>query len=459
MNKKIKHSALVIAFCSAVPSLASAALFDYPTSLNTPTKTKFTTVVTGDFNGDNNLDIIGAGKYAPDIIFYAGSSNGSFAPSVKSTLGTLGITQVDKGDFDGDGVLDLLLGHGNNGWSVSLGKGDGTFLTPTLNTMPIEPVSKKPYPSTIVKAVDLNADGLLDVVVAGGSDSHVFLGQGGTVFNAPLTTSYVTPVSFGDSVLITDLNADTIPDIAILYTSGMMGIATGVGDGTFSNLSTYQTDPVVAPALPVLPNGITAADFNGDAVIDIAVANYNQNNIGVFIGTGIGNASFYPVVNYSTLSLANSSVFMKTIAVKSGDFNGDGILDIACAKDNGGVESVLSLLGKGDGTFHPATFFSTTGVGATALAAGDFNSDGSDDLVLAANISPNLDVFLTPVPKAKQPPSTTSSIATPAASAAPASSAGTGSSSGGCLLGEDTTFTYLLLMVASACFRRNSSTT
>src|SRR5271170_7073722 len=60
------------------------------------------------------------------------------------------------------------------------------------------------------------------------------------------------------------------------------------------------------------------------------------------------------------------------------DFNGDGNLDLAEAEFQPGVVGVL--LGKGNGTFHSARYFSAPG--AVALAAGDFNGDGHQDLAV-----------------------------------------------------------------------------
>ena len=66
----------------------------------------------------------------------------------------------------------------------------------------------------------------------------------------------------------------------------------------------------------------------------------------------------------------------------TGDFNGDGKVDLAVA--NAGGNSVSILLGNDDGTFTPG-LGSPIAVGSrpTAVAGGDFNSDGKPDLAVA----------------------------------------------------------------------------
>jgi hypothetical protein len=87
------------------------------------------------------------------------------------------------------------------------------------------------------------------------------------------------------------------------------------------------------------------------------------------------------------------SVGTNPISVAVGDFNGDGTADIAVcnfgdptAGDDGNVSL---LLGKGDGTFQPATNF-TAVKNCTALVTGDFDSDGKPDLLVVRAGDPTL---------------------------------------------------------------------
>src|SRR5207253_10822225 len=92
------------------------------------------------------------------------------------------------------------------------------------------------------------------------------------------------------------------------------------------------------------PLTVAVGDFNGDGVPDLAVANsfpYPANRrVSVFFGNGDG--TFQAAVN--------SPVAGYQVAV--GDFNGDGKLDLAAASSESNTVSVL--LGNGDGTFQPA---------------------------------------------------------------------------------------------------------
>src|SRR6516164_1156948 len=86
---------------------------------------------------------------------------------------------------------------------------------------------------------------------------------------------------------------------------------------------------------------VAVGDFNGDAIPDLAVANYG-GTVSVILGKGDG--TFLPAKNYP------AGIYPASVAV--GDFNGDGNQDLAVA--NGGSNNVSVLLGKGDGTFLPA---------------------------------------------------------------------------------------------------------
>ncbi|WP_242268897.1 VCBS repeat-containing protein [Bacillus cereus group sp. BfR-BA-01352] len=129
------------------------------------------------------------------------------------------------------------------------------------------------------------------------------------------------------------------------------------------------------------PVGITSGDFNGDGQLDLAVA----NNSFISILLGAGNGTFLPAMN---INIGDSPL----IGILAADFNGDGILDLAVTNDEPG--NVISiLLGNGDGTFQSPTNYAT-GTRPGQFVAADFNGDGILDLAVTNDISGNVSIFL-----------------------------------------------------------------
>ncbi len=147
------------------------------------------------------------------------------------------------------------------------------------------------------------------------------------------------------------------------------------------NTATFPTSTTLSTGIE--PVAIATGDFNGDGKLDLVTANAASNSISVFIGNGAGG--FAAPVTYAT-----GGSFPDAVAV--GDFNGDGKLDLVVANEHSGTVAVL--LGNGNGTFGAATVFSTGGSYPDSLAVGDFNGDGKLDVVVANYGSENVSVLL-----------------------------------------------------------------
>ena len=169
------------------------------------------------------------------------------------------------------------------------------------------------------------------------------------------------------SVVLADFNADGSMDIAVADSAtGTVTIL--YGDSLYYEFDSQSVLQIPAPSSPV---SLVAGDFNGDGVPDLAVGQNNgQNLVTILMNDGTGNF-LYPQ-NYGTGGSQGITV---------GDFNGDGNLDIAASTG----ANVSVLLGKGDGTFQPQVNSAAAGVGS--ITSGDFNGDGKMDVALANNAS------------------------------------------------------------------------
>ncbi|HEV2395738.1 MAG TPA: FG-GAP-like repeat-containing protein [Candidatus Sulfotelmatobacter sp.] len=142
------------------------------------------------------------------------------------------------------------------------------------------------------------------------------------------------------------------------------------------------------------PNAIATGDFNGDGVVDVAVTNSYDNTVSILLGQQ--NATFAPQVTYPTGQLP--------VAIVTGDFNADGNLDLAvtngdCTPQKGSQppqcspSTVSILLGNGDGTFQPQVTYSV-GTLPASIVTSDFNSDGKLDLAVVNLFDNNISILL-----------------------------------------------------------------
>jgi len=314
--------------------------FAFKQTLSTGASTAPVAIAVADFNGDGKLDLAVANQVGDSVSVFLGNGDGTFTLKSTTTVGTAPFS-LTVGDFNGDGKQDLAVANSTSPGTVSilLGNGDGTFMPPTSVTVGNRPLS--------VVTADFNGDLKLDLAVANFNDDAVWilLGNGDGTFKLP-TKLQLAMGSGPASIAVGDFNGDAKLDLAVAdfgSTTGLVSILLGNGDGTFKAHSDFTTG--TAPA------AIATRDFNGNDFT-----------------TGTAPA-----------------------AIATRDFNGDGKLDLAVAKF--GASSVAVLLGNGNGTFQPHADYAT-GTNPSGVALEDFTGHGETDIAVANRDSNSVSIYL-----------------------------------------------------------------
>ena len=180
-----------------------------------------------------------------------------------------------------------------------------------------------------------------------------------------------------------DFNGDGIPDLAVASADEKGGGAVTILLGNGNGSFRSAASLTTGGS----PQTIAVGDFNGDGIPDLAVANAcgstaSSNTMTIFLGNGDGSFT-------ATGQVLSTGSYPASIAV--GDFNGDGTADLAVA--NAGSNTVTVLLGDGNGSFT-AGATQATGDSPASIAAGDFNGDGVLDMVVANSYSNTLTILL-----------------------------------------------------------------
>jgi len=304
-------------------------------------------VAVGDFNNDGILDMVTANKGSSNVSVLLGTGTGTFGVATNFAVGD-DPTSVAVGDFNNDGILDMVTANTvSNNVSVLLGTGTGTFGVAT-NFDVGSSVFVASVPISVAVG-DFNNDGILDMVTANLSDNvSVLLGTGTGTFGV------ATNFDVGDapvSVAVGDFNNDGILDMVTANNgSDNVSVLLGTGTGTFGVATNFDVG-VELTTLTDDPASVAVGDFNNDGILDMVTANSGApDSVSVLLGTGTG--TFGVATNFD---VAATNLFNDPTSVAVGDFNNDGILDMVTG--NTGRNNVSVLLGTGTGTFGVATNF------------------------------------------------------------------------------------------------------
>jgi VCBS repeat protein len=347
-------------------------------------------IVSGDLNGDGHTDIVSADSHPNNCLsVMLGTGEGALElahvydgyATPQLCDGTGAHQALAGADFNGDGKLDLADADGNE-VILDTGNGDGSFT--------LKGASGAFGGTSGVLTADLNKDGKQDLIEAGegydnssGEDLEwvdAQLGNGDGTFQAPagqtVDNGYQTP-----AIGVADFTGDGIPDVIAATTgerpaTGKLVLLPGKGDGTF------------AAPVQIAANGgktLVVADFNGDGHPDVAVGEPTEwvsATPAVRLYLGDGHGGFTEAA--SPLALA---VQQQGAALSAADFDGDGKVDLAVAlpgeepETGEPITTVSVLFGNGDGSFQPVRSFES-GVQVTMVSSFDLDGDSHPDLIV-----------------------------------------------------------------------------
>ncbi len=308
----------------------------------------------------------------------AGVGNGNFAAPVNVTTGG-SPSCLALYDVNGDGILDAIVGAQlDNTLQLHLGLGTGSVGNGTFGAATT--LATLGFPPTSIAVADFDEDGIADLAIGGGFSNVVTLKGNGTA-GVPNGT-FAAPVSISTisqsrGVLAYDLNGDGITDLAVTGSSVRLLFGNGTGG---KGDGTFTLSPT-AYSVGSTPSQMATGDFNLDGIVDLAVCNSGSNTISILLGngtSGVPNGTFQTPISVVAGTGPN--------AVNVADWDHDGRPDLAVASNNS-LNSTSILIGLGNGQFETAQTFATGGSSPAFLAVNDFNEDGTPDLLACNRLS------------------------------------------------------------------------
>ena len=149
-----------------------------------------------------------------------------------------------------------------------------------------------------------------------------------------------------------------------------------------------QFAPGPTYSLTAEPWALCVGDFNGDGILDVAFAGIGSTgmNVAVTVALGTGNGQFRVEKDFTAAS--NS---YRPTGIAAADLNHDGKVDLVVTYEAFTAGAVVVLFGNGDGTFSPGANYK---VGGAGVVVADLNGDGIPDIASPRQTRTAVDILL-----------------------------------------------------------------
>lgn len=270
-----------------------------------------------DFNGDRFLDVAVSNDYPDRKLVYFNDGKGNFTVGSEFGIPQWPTRNISVADINRDGLQDIILANRGDKASTSnricLNAGNGQFSSNCI--------SFASYPATTIFPADINMDGFTDLIVPyrDRGQSYVYLGGSD---NSYLDSRRI-PFGPTDGTIrmaaAADFDGDDRMDIVTIDENKGVYLYYAQKDRTFSPGRSLADAKIV-------PYALTVVDLDHNGKVDILVGNVEAPSTAYF-NAGTGGS------NFKSISFGDSAGTVYGFA--TGDFNEDGILDIAAARSGG----------------------------------------------------------------------------------------------------------------------------